>query len=152
MVILENEPAMDKTLIGKILMQRGVIQESQLQKALDQQKKEEKLLGEILADLGYLEEIDIVVALMVQCNLPYIAVNKYGINEDVLPLIPEDFARAFHVIPLERVGDILSVVMADPLDRKLTERIEDRAQMKVSPFIATQTEIDQAIDHWYGKG
>ncbi|MCK5581610.1 MAG: hypothetical protein KAJ18_10110 [Candidatus Omnitrophica bacterium] len=151
MVVLENEPIIDKTLIGKILMRRGLIEEQQLKQALDNQRSDERLIGEILVNLGYLQEIDIVVALIIQCNLPYIAINKYEINEDVLGFVPEDFAREFHVIPMERVGSILSVVMADPLDRRIKERIEERSQLKVAPFIATQTEIDQAIDRWYTR-
>ena len=57
--------------------------------------KNKGLVGEILIQLGYIEEIDVVVALIMQCGIPYIAVNKYNLDKEVLKLIPEKIAREF---------------------------------------------------------
>lgn len=142
----------DRPLIGEILVRRHLITPKQLQEALEIQKKEEKYVGEILIQLGYLDERDIVVALVVQCSLPYIAVNKYQIDPNVIKLIPEEMASSMHLIPLDRVGNVLSVVMASPLTPTVKDQLEKITNCRIATFIATKSEIDQAISRWYKKG
>ena len=141
-----------KQLLGQILIKRNLITSEQLKEALEIQKKEKGFLGEILVRLKHITEKDIVVALIVQCGFPYIAVNKYDIDPNVIGLIPEEQARKFHVIPLDRVGDVLSLVMANPLDTAMIAGLEKATGCKIATFIATKAEIDEAISHWYKKG
>ena len=140
-----------KQLLGQILIKRNLITQAQLKEALDLQKEQGGVLGEILAKLGYVTERDIVVALIVQCGFPYIAVNKYEIDKKVMQLIPTETAQKYHVVPLDRVGDVLSVVMANPLDVTMIEELEHTTGCKIATFIATKAEIDEAISHWYEK-
>ena len=140
-----------KQLLGQILIKRNLITPEKLKEALEVQKEEGGFLGEILVRLKHVTERDIVVALIVQCGFPYIAVNKYEIDSIVVQLIPEEKARKFHVIPLDRVGDVLSVVMANPLDVAMIEDLERISGCKIATFIATKAEIDEAIEHWYKK-
>ncbi len=138
-----------KQLLGEILLERRLITKEQLAQALEVQKKESGYIGEILVKLGFLEELDVVTALVVQCNFPYIAINKYEVDPSILQLIPQDFARKNLVVPLDRVGDILSVVMVNPLDIAVRAEVERLTNYQVAPFIATRFELEKAIDHWY---
>ena len=138
-----------KEPLGEILIKRGLINPEQLAQALKIQKEEKGLIGEILLRLGFIEEIDIVVALIMQYNLPYIAINKYALNQEVVRLIPEEIARRFHAVALEKVGQILSVVMHDPISQGIRAKLEEATKCKIAPFIATKSEIDQAINKWY---
>lgn len=140
-----------KSLLGEILIERKVLTKKQLKNAINLQKKEKILIGELLIKLGYVEEMDIVVALIIQRNFPYIAINKYDIDSRILKMIPEELAREFHVIPLDCVGDILSVVMFDPLNLFLQEKLVQITGRKIVVFIATKSEIDEAIEYWYGR-
>jgi len=151
MVYSRRDIISKKQLLGQILLKRGMITKEQLQGALEYQKKEGGVIGETLIKLGYVTERDIVVALIVQCGLPYIAVNKYDIDKRVIELIPAKVARQFHIMPLDKVGDVLSVVMANPLDAAMINEIEHLTGCKVATFIATKTEIDEAINRWYVK-
>ena len=138
-----------KQLLGQILIKRNLISQEQLKEALESQKKEGGFLGEVLVKLGYISERDIVVALIVQCGFPYIAVNKYEVDPKIVQLIPEATARKYHVIALDRVGDVLSVVMANPLDSPMLEDLEKTTKCKIATFIATKAEIDEAITNRY---
>lgn len=142
---------MERQLIGEILVKRNIITPRQLAEALKLQKEEKDFVGEILVRLGYLQEIDIVVALMVQCSLPYIAVNKYTIAPEVLKLIPEELARSMRLVPLDKAGGVLSVVMINPLTLAMKEQLEKITKCRIATFIATKTEIDEAILRSYGK-
>ena len=140
---------MDKLLIGEILIKRKLITQEQLNQALDVQKKEGGFVGEILIKLGYIEERDIVVALVVQCGLPYIAINKYKIDQAVVNLIPKEIAQNEKVIPLDCIGNVLSLVMTNPLSDEKKAQLEELTKCRIATFIATKSEIEEAIARSY---
>lgn len=144
----ENFP--DKEPLGAILVKRQRITKDQLDRALTVQAKEGGYLGANLVKLGYVDEIDVVVALIVQCNLPYIAIDKYEIDKNVIRLVPVDVAQRFKLVPLERVGDVLTVVMEDPFDTAAKAELKRITNCRIAPFIATKSEIGNALQRWYG--
>jgi type IV pilus assembly protein PilB len=138
-----------KFLLGEILIQRKKINRDQLQVALDIQKEKSGFIGEILVNLGFLDERDIVVALVIQCGLPYIAVNKYAIDPQIVRLIPKDVAQKEKVIALDRIGEILSVVMVNPLTDDRKSYLEALTKCRIATFISTKSEIEEAIARNY---
>ncbi|MBI5415790.1 MAG: hypothetical protein HZA29_03140 [Candidatus Omnitrophica bacterium] len=140
-----------RRLLGEILIDRKRITPAQLGQALGVQNKEGGYIGEILIKLGFVDEQDIIAALVVQCHLPYIAVDRYEITREVIALIPREMAFKHCIVPLDRVGDVLSLVMLDPLDVAVRTDVCRRTNCKVAPFISTRREIERAIDQSYGK-
>ena len=140
---------MERLFIGEILIKRKRITQEQLEQALEVQKKENIFVGEILVKLGIIEERDIVIALVVQCGLPYIAVNKYTIDPEVLKFIPKEVAQKEKVIPLDRIGDVLSVVMTNPLSDENKTKLEALTKCRIATFISTKSEIEEAIARHY---
>ena len=147
---MDNMPN-ERLLIGEILIKRKRITKEQLEHALQVQKKESGFVGEILVKLGYLEERDIVVALVVQCGLPYIAVNKYAIDPQVVRMIPKETACQERLIALDRIGDILSVVMTNPLSGDKKAKLEALTKCRIATFISTKSEIEEAITKNYSN-
>ncbi|MDP8211839.1 MAG: hypothetical protein P9X22_00930 [Candidatus Zapsychrus exili] len=135
--------------MGEILVKRDLVSREQLDKALEIQKEESRYIGDVLVQHGFVEEKDIVVALVVQCNLPYIAIDQYDIDKNIVNIIPKDVAIGSNIIALEQVGDVLSVVMANPLDLVLRKNLEKVTKLKIAPFIATRNEINKAIEKSY---
>ena len=143
----------DRRLIGEVLVERGLITDAHLQEALAVQKTQGGgYLGDILVGLGYAQEIDIVTALLVQCNLPYISISKYMITPDVLALIPSEVAHRNRLVPLDKIGNVLSVVMQNPLDEKLRCEVEEMTGCYIAVFISTRAEIEQALLRLYPSG
>jgi len=134
-----------KVLLGEILIQRKRITRAQLDSALAVQKQKGGFLGEILVNRGVLDERDIVVALVIQCGLPYIAVNKYAIDQAIVRLIPKEVAQKEKVIALDRIGEILSVVMVNPLTDDKKNYLEAMTKCRIATFISTKSEIEEAI-------
>ena len=142
----------ERPRLGEVLMQRKLLSADQLDKALKIQKEKDELHGQILISLKFVEERDIVVALILQCGIPYISITKFAIDPKVLKLVPEATAQKFHLIPIDRIDGILSVVMVDPFDQKTRKELEHTTKCKIVPFIATLSEIDAAIAKYYQKG
>lgn len=135
--------------LGEILVQGGVISEQQLQRALDFQRREGGLLGEILIKLGYVNEREIVQALTAQYGFPYLPLESYDFNKEVAAILPENVARQYSIVPVDIIGDLLTVVMSNPLNEKAIEDIEMITKKKVQVFISTVTSIHEAINRLY---
>ncbi len=143
---------MHKTqLLGEILIERNAVTPSQVEMAIESQKNEKGYLGELLVRMGFVTERDVMAALVVQCNLPYIAIDRYNIEQEIIDMIPSELASRHHIVPLEKVGDILSVVMADPLNVNVRDEITEVTHCRITPFIATKPEIDRAIQKLYNR-
>lgn len=137
--------------LGEILKSSGLISEQQLQKALELQKTEGGLLGELMIKLGYVGEIDIVQALTAQYGFPYIPVENYELNNEMTKIIPENMAREHGMVPIDMMGDILTIAMSNPLNDKAVEEVENLTKKKVQVFIGTVTGITGALNKLYKK-
>lgn len=137
--------------IGEILIEHGVLTQEKLKAALARQKEEpRRLIGELLIEMGFVTEEDIVVALATQFNIPYLPVSNFVMDEAIARLIPKELIQKYLCIPLDRIGNLLTVVIADPTNEAAIKEIESETKCKVQVFVATASEIMSMIDHYYG--
>ena len=141
-----------KEQLGQVLIQRGIITAEQLKQALQAQGESGSLLGETLTKMGFAAEEDIAQALAIQHDFPYLPLANYEIDPEVIKMIPESLARKHCILPIDKMGDILTVVMANPLDSKSIEEISELTKCKTEVFVSTHTEIKEVIEQVYGKG
>jgi len=137
--------------LGEILIHGGAITDDQLQRALDFQRREGGLLGEILVKLGYVNEREIVQALTTQYGFPYLPLENYDPGDKGVKIVPENVARQYSVVPIDSIGNLLTIAMSNPLNEKAIEDIEMITSRKVQVFISTFTAIHEAINKIYKK-
>ena len=139
-----------KKRIGEILIEYGSITQEQLKRALELQKKSPgKLLGKILIEIGFVTEEDIVIALAAQFNVPYLPIGNFVLNETADKLIPKDLIQKHLCIPLERIGNLLTVVMVDPTNEQAIREIEEATKSKVQAFVASTSEISTVLQQHF---
>jgi len=141
-----------KKQLGELLIERGVITRAQLEEALQVQKKKGGLVGQILVALGFTKEEEIAQALTVQYGFPYLPLANYELTADMVKIIPENVAKQFCLVAVDKIGDTLTVAMANPLNIKAAEDIEMLTKCNVQVFVSTMTDINSAIAKFYGKG
>lgn len=138
--------------LGELLLEKEIITEEELKEALEIQKKQRRgLLGQILIERKYVTERDILTVLSAQYGFPYLPLSNYSISPELLKLVPENVAKQYYVLPVERIGNILSVVMADPLNRAAIDDIGYLTGCKVEVFITTALEITKALAQYYPR-
>ncbi|MBI4352404.1 MAG: hypothetical protein HY593_00610 [Candidatus Omnitrophica bacterium] len=135
--------------LGELLVDSKVINHEQLEEALRVQKEKGGLLGQILVTLGFTTEEAIAQALTAQYGFPYLPLASYEIDKETAKLIGEHIARQYELIAVDRVGNILTVAMSNPLNNQAIEDIEMISQLKVQVFVATTTDINEAIRRVY---
>src|SRR3989338_8137162 len=135
--------------IGEVLLERGVISYKELEKALAHQKEHGGLMGQVLIQLGYVTEEEVALALTAQYGFPYLPLDNYEIDNGLTEIIPETVARQYCLVPIDRIGNALTLAMADPSNVKAIEDIELITKCVVQAFVSTPSDIGKAIDKYY---
>jgi len=137
--------------LGELLLERGVINQLQLDRAVKLQKEKGGLIGQILVMLGFAKEEEIAQALTVQYGFPYLPLECYDINAEAIKLIPENVALQYNLVAIDKIGDLLTIAMSNPLNYQAIEDIEVLTKCKVQVFVSTMTDINNAIQKYYPK-
>jgi type IV pilus assembly protein PilB len=137
--------------LGELLIERKVIATEQLQKALDYQKVNGGLIGEIFVQLGFAKEEDIAQVLTAQYGFPYLPLGNYDVDIETVKIIPEQVARQYCLIPIDKIGNNLTVAMSNPLNTQAVEDVEMISKCVVQTFVSTTTDIRKAIERCYAK-
>lgn len=135
--------------LGELLIERGIINQQQLDKALATQKERGGLIGEILVDFGYAKEEDIAQALTAQYGFPYLPLSNYEINPEIISIIPGRVARQYMLVPIDKIGNNLTLAMSNPLNMQAVEDIELLSGCSVQTFVSTSSDIKKTIAKYY---
>ncbi|HXN53655.1 MAG TPA: type IV-A pilus assembly ATPase PilB [Candidatus Acidoferrum sp.] len=136
--------------LGEILLKESLITQEQLQKALEFQRTNGGKLGSCLTKMGFITDDDITGVLSRQYGVPSINLKFYEIDPNVIKLIPQDTALRYQVIPLSRVGSVLTIAMTDPTNVFAMDDIKFMTGFNVEPVVASESAIGEAITRFYG--
>ena len=138
-----------KKQLGELLIEAGVINQQQVDKALKAQKEKGGLIGEILVDLGFAKEEDIAQALTAQYGFPYLPLSNYEVSPDIINIIAGRVAKQYVLIPIDKIGNNLTIVMSNPLNIQAIEDVELISGCSVQTFVSTSSDIKRAIEKYY---
>lgn len=138
--------------IGEVLLDRALINQQELDKALAHQQAHGGLMGQILIQLGFVTEEEIALALTAQYGFPYLPLDNYEIDTGLTTLVPEPVARKYCLIPIDRIGNALTLAMSDPSNVQAIEEVELLTKCVVQTFVSTPSDIGKALDKYYPRG
>lgn len=142
---------MAKRKIGELLIERGLLTDSELEFALDMQKLTHEKLGEVLINNKIVTPENIAQTLASQLDVDYVDLNKRTIPTDLMRIVRRNTARQNHLIPVQKDGDTLYVAMEDPLNYFAMDEVRKATNLRVVPLIATQAAVEHAINSLYGN-
>ncbi|PIP19573.1 MAG: hypothetical protein COT38_04860 [Candidatus Omnitrophica bacterium CG08_land_8_20_14_0_20_41_16] len=135
--------------LGELLIERGIINEHQLEQALTLQKEKGGLIGEFLVELGFVKEEDIAQALTAQYGFPYLPLSNYDINPEIINIVPGRVAQQYLLVPIDKIGNNLTLAMSNPLNIQAIEDVELLSGCSVQTFVSTSSDIKRAIEKYY---
>jgi len=138
--------------LGDMLVAEGLITKEQLDKALEAQRSQGKRLGDTLVTLGFVSEEAIAQALSKQLGIPYITLSHYEIDVSIIKTIPEDIVRKYKIIPVDKMGNTLTVALADPANIFILDELKLLTKFEIIPLISYESDILRAIDQYYRGG
>src|SRR6185503_19449328 len=139
--------------IGEILIERGKLDPSNLDRALKLQEGETRdKIGVILLRLGMVSGRDLADALADQLDVPIALASDFP----ELPLLEErlsaKFLRDAQAVPLREDDEEVALAVADPTDSFVLSAVQMASGKRVRPYIAAPNEIDAALERLYGGG
>ncbi|MBI4549449.1 MAG: type II secretion system ATPase GspE [Candidatus Omnitrophica bacterium] len=135
--------------LGEQLIEKGLLQVSQLERAEKEAQRVGEPLRKVLLKLGYVSEDVLMTHLADELNIPFISLSNFIIMPEVVRLVPEVLARKYTLIPIFKVGDTISVAMADPLNIFATDELKLKTRFDIETCLAPEDEIKNAINQYY---
>ncbi len=142
---------MPKKRIGDLLIERGLITDSELKFALDMQKQTHDKLGEVLVKNNIVSEEDMAKTLAFQLEVDFVDLNRITIDPELATIVMRNTARKNHLVPVQKSGESLYIAMDDPLNYYAIDEVRKVTKMRIVPLIATAPAVDRAITSLYGN-
>ena len=140
-----------RILIGDLLIEHKIIYETQLEKALTEQKKTRRKLGKTLIDLGYIEEKQLLTLLSEQLGISHVDLRYFDIDTDVLRRLPEILARRFRALALKEENGNIVIGMADPTDIYAYDEIQKVLKHPIQIIAISESDLLNHLDSGYRK-
>jgi len=136
--------------LGDMLVHSGRLKPAQLEEAISLQKSNKtKRLGEILVELGYTTEEEILRVIEEQLDIPVFDLANYNVNPRATAMVPEAIARKYDLIPVDVVENELLVIMSDPLNIFAIDDIKLLTGMRLKIAISSKSVIGRTINKYY---
>jgi len=141
----------EKKKIGELLLQNGYIDSEHLEEALEVQKSSSDRICNILIDLGHLSEDSYFEFMNAIAGIGSIDLSGYEVDLDLIRLIRHPLARRLEIVPVGKMGRLLTVAMVCPLDEAAKTQIEDTTGLKVMPLLSARSHVLKVLDGSYKK-
>jgi type II secretory ATPase GspE/PulE/Tfp pilus assembly ATPase PilB-like protein len=174
---LELQKVFPDQPVGQLLCKLGFIKESDLSFVLDQKNKRRKLsdillkkelvdqqkisharevskqsgitLERALLKLRYIDEEQMAQAVASQYDLPYVLINSFDLDISLSRYISAVYAQKQRIVPISKIGNTLTLAMAEPLKNHDIRELEDSIRLKIISAISTEASIFKALKRLY---
>lgn len=143
-----------KLRLGELMVQQGLITQDQLRIGLIEQEQNNILLGRQLVLLGFVTDAmvrDVVAHTVGQESIDLSATIA---DIDALKMVPEEFARRYHILPIayEEIANSLTVAMADMFNVVALDQLHSMlgGKIQIKPMLAAEAQLEECIDQFYG--
>jgi type IV pilus assembly protein PilB len=145
-----------KTLSDKlldILQQKKILDKARLKKVLSIHKKKGGSIGKILINENIITHKDLMAFLSEQLDIPPIDLSKYKIDPGIAKLVPQRIAFKHNLVPVSRIGRILTVAMSDPTDILAADDVKAILPPEIETvdiIVASEADVKEALARLYG--
>lgn len=133
-----------------MLKDYGYITEEQIKKAVAYQKQNRgKRFGAILIELGFVSEEQMLEALGARLNIQKVEIDRLTVDAEAVEKIPRQLAEKYLILGVRYQGNILTVVVNDPLDFYGLEDIRQTTGCELSLLLSGKEPLRKAIYFYY---
>src|SRR5215475_3520661 len=141
---------MAKRRLGQILVDLGYINEDQLWDILEEQKQSPgEVIGRVAVRMGLVSEAHLSEALAEQWGMQVVNLKETTVNAKVLELVPETMASIYKIMPVSLKNNVLTVAMADPQNIAALDDLRNFLGYDVRGAVSNPADVEQAIERNY---
>ncbi|MCH2144299.1 MAG: Flp pilus assembly complex ATPase component TadA [Phycisphaerales bacterium] len=136
--------------LGQVLLERGLVTEEALEKALESQSADNRgrLIGEILVEQGAVEEASVMEVVAEAYGIPFVRGAARLADPAIVECLPREFVEEHSVLPLFKVRGTLTVAVAEPANLYLVEEIRRVSGCDVQLAVATRDDIESSLESY----
>ncbi len=148
----DSQGAGNKGRMGERMVSMGLITEDQLNVALQEKKISGKMLGEILVDLGFIDEGVLSAFLAETSGFGVFDPRNTIVDGEALALLKKAMAVQHQVLPILLKDDEVHVAMSDPYDVVALDTLRRYLpkNLQIKQMVTTSAILAEAIDAAYG--
>lgn len=138
--------------LGQILVDMGFITDEQLVVLLEEQQQQPgQLIGRIAEEMALITDDQLAQALAEQMNMRVIQLDGAKLPAELLEKINQSMAELYRVIPVAFDGTQLTVATCDPQNLNIQDELRTFLGYDIEMVIATEREIQQCITKYYSS-
>ena len=141
--------ARNQKKLGEYLVEWGIVQPQEVEKALAHAKAKNLRIGEALVDLKLATEANVYKALAAQTGMEYVDLDRNGIPPNVVSMIPDDLMRKYIILPVGTENGKLRIAVHDPFDLEMQQIVGFRIQKQLLPVLAPRSRIKSILDEMF---
>ena len=136
--------------LGEMLLEANLLDQKQLDQALENHKKTNMKFGQFLVREGIISGSKVVDLISEQLEIKKYRSDLYPLDMSLSEIIPIDFARKYSIAPLNRSRYLLKAAMTDPMDLEALDAMEVFTNLEIEPLICTEQELNHLMSSLYG--
>ncbi len=140
-----------KKLLGRVLKDMDLVTESQIQEALAVQNERGGAIGDILVELGHIDEDDLTMALAKQSGMEVVDLSNMEIPPEVINRVSPAVAHTYNIVPIRYENGVLTVAVADPKHLKTLDDLRFLLNCEIEGAVSNETDVNEAISDYYSS-
>ncbi len=136
--------------LAESLVRKGKLSEKDRDRLIQIQQKSGQSFIQVLYGEKILAEHEIIHCLSELTGLPVLRIEAYQIDQELTKLLPSNISERYHVIPIAKIGAVLTIAISQPLDLIALDDLKELTGCDIRPVLATPAEIQTALSGHVG--
>jgi type IV pilus assembly protein PilB len=136
--------------LGQILVDLGYINEDQLWDVLEEQKRSPgEVIGQVAIRMSLVTDAQVTEALAEQWGMPIVSLAETTIPPKVLELVPQTMAELYKIMPVSLKDNVLTVAMSDPQNVGALDDLRNFLGVEVRGAVSNLKDVEAAVARYY---
>jgi general secretion pathway protein E len=141
-----------KEKLGELLVKHSALSRLQLEEALESQRTEGGLLGEILLRKNFINSHDLIKVVCLQVGIPYqVDIKIDEIDPNLVKDLSINYAKHHEVLPTLETDFSVTVLMSNPFNFNVINDLQMIFKKEIRIICTTPLRIQDAINRVYEK-
>src|SRR3954464_5656608 len=132
--------------LGDLLVSAHIITRDKVEAVLTAQQGDGRRLGKLLVERGLVTETQLTQVLSQQLSVPWVSLYHIDFSRELLNLVPREIAEKYCLVPIyvravRKQGDTLYVAMEDPMNDEALKACSESSRLPTRPMIAAAADI-----------
>lgn len=134
-----------KRHLGEIIYRLGYLDKESLKNAILDSRQSHQRIGEYLLEKNLISEEQLTRAISQQFGMEYIDLDETPLTQSNLKLIPKEIIMKHNVLPLGQANGRLKIIITDPMDLDTLDMLRFRLNTELTCCLAPPSKIKACI-------